>query len=215
MFKGVVYKITNLINGKTYVGQTTQAPVIRYRRHCQPSCKTAIGNAIKLYGKENFKFEVIASAFDFESLNDLEKMLIVRNNSLAPNGYNIDFGYVTSPKSKESIEKGAAKKRGMAYKNRRRGIIATNVKTGKKIEVEVVKDFLNHGFTKSNLSNIRWVLTGKTSRKLVKDFTFEYKNHANQNLITENKTSVAVQRIGGETLETKNINAQETSTPNY
>ena len=49
---------------------------------------------------------------------------------------------------------------------------------------------------------------------MFKDFTFEYKNHANQNLITENKKSVAVQRIGGETLETKNINVQETSTPN-
>jgi group I intron endonuclease len=213
MFKGVVYKITNLINGKTYIGQTIQAPVMRYRRHCQPSCKTAVGNAIKLYGKENFKFEVLASAFDYSSLNDLEKMLIIANNSLAPNGYNIDFGYVTSPKSKVSIEKGAAKKRGMAYKNRRRGIVAANLETGTIIEVEVVKDFLNYGFTKANLSNIRWVLTGKTSRKIVKGFTFKYKNHANQNLIVENKNSTAVQRIGGETLETKNINAQETSTP--
>lgn len=176
MFKGVVYKITNMLNGKVYVGQTIQKPIIRYRRHCQPSCKTAIGSAIKLYGKENFKFEVLACAFDYPSLNDLEKMLIVANNSLAPNGYNIDFGYVTAPKSKQSIEKGAKKKRGMAYKARRRGVIATNITSGQKIEVEVVKDFLNYGFTKSNLSNIRWVLTGKTSRKLVKGYTFEYKN---------------------------------------
>jgi group I intron endonuclease len=214
MFKGVVYKITNLINGKVYVGQTIQTPIIRYRRHCQPSCKTAIGNAIKLYGKENFKFEVLASAFDYTSLNDLEKMLIIANNSLAPNGYNIDFGYVTSPKSKESIEKGAIKKRGMAYKNRRRGIIATNIHTNEVIEVEVVKDFLKFGFSKANLSNIRIVLAGKTTRTKVKGFIFKYKNHANQNLISESKKSEAVQRIGGETLEAKNINVQETSTPN-
>lgn len=202
MFKGVVYKITNLLSGKVYIGQTIQSnPILRYRRHCQPSCKTAIGNAIKLYGKQNFKFEVIACAFDFASLNELEKMFILQYNSLAPNGYNIDFGYVTAPKSKESVEKGAAKKRGMAYKNRRRGIIATNTLNGDVLEVEVVKDFLNHGFTKSNLSNIRWVLTGKTTRTLVKGYIFKYKNHANQNLITESNKSVAVQRIGDETLK--------------
>lgn len=176
MFTGVVYKITNILSGKIYIGQTIQTPILRYRRHCAPSCKSAIGNAIKLHGKHNFTFEVIACAFDYETLNELEKFFIMQFNSLAPSGYNIDLGYVTGPKSKESTEKGAAKKRGMAYKNRRRGVIAINEETGETLEVEVVKDFLKFGFSKANLSNIRIVLTNKTTRKFVKGFSFRYKN---------------------------------------
>ena len=49
----IIYKITNSINGKIYIGQTRQALKERFRQHCK--AKTgAISFSIKKYGKENF-----------------------------------------------------------------------------------------------------------------------------------------------------------------
>lgn len=193
--RGIIYKITNLINGKQYVGQTIQEPKLRFRAHCAKSRKSAINSAIQKYGRKNFKFEILCSAKSIEDLNVLEVGFISTFNTMSPNGSNLDIGGRNCAKSKESIEKGAKKKRGMAYKGRRRGIIATHSETGRVIETEVVKDFLKYGFSKNDLSNIRWVLTGKSSKKRVKKYFFRYKLDANQSLIVERKKTTAAQRI--------------------
>jgi len=95
---GVVYKITNLINGKIYIGQTISDLRHRFAQHKCGSggdSKTSIRlyNAIKKYGKENFIIEALYSAFDSESLNKAEVLLIAAHNSTNPDfGYNIQTG---------------------------------------------------------------------------------------------------------------------------
>jgi group I intron endonuclease len=65
----VVYMITNVINGKKYIGVTCQK---LYRRKCSHFCDAKngkdgiLGRAIRLYGKENFKCEVIMECVSFE-----------------------------------------------------------------------------------------------------------------------------------------------------
>lgn len=181
-----------------YVGQTTQEPVLRWRAHCSKKTDSAIHKAITKYGKHNFVFEVICCANTIDDLNFLEVEFIAKLNTFSPNGYNLDMGGRHCLKTKESIEKGAAKKRGMAYKNRRRGIFAINEKTAEVIENEVVKDYLLNGFSKNDLSNIRWCLTGKSTKKKVKGYYFFYRDNVNQSLIEEIKKSSAAQRIGSE-----------------
>lgn len=208
---GVIYKITNLLNGKCYIGQTiAKNPILRWRAHCSKKVNSAIHLAIVKYGKNNFKFEIIEQNKTIEELNLLEQFYIKKYDTMSPNGYNLDIGGRNCLKEKASIEKGAAKKRGMAYKNRRKGIIAINSLTGETISVEVVKDFLKYGFSKANCSNIRTVLARKTKRTKVKDYYFIYNIQANQNLIEEVKRSSAVQRIEIETLNKENKNLQET-----
>lgn len=63
---GKIYKITNLINGKIYVGQTTKSLKERFQKHCWGTTEKdsyhlnmAIKKAIKKYGKENFTIELI------------------------------------------------------------------------------------------------------------------------------------------------------------
>ena len=63
---GKIYKITNKINGKVYVGQTTKTLKERFEKHCWGTTKKdsyhfnmAIKKAIKKYGKENFTIELI------------------------------------------------------------------------------------------------------------------------------------------------------------
>ena len=83
-----IYKITNLINNKSYVGQSIHIER-RWQEHCQSSSNCLIGKAIQKYGKQNFSFQIIEEVEDISLLNDLEAKYIKYFNSLAPNGYNI------------------------------------------------------------------------------------------------------------------------------
>lgn len=89
-YYGVIYKITNLVNGKIYIGQTIE-PKRRWRDHKNKNNKdnSIIGRAIKKYCIENFVFEIIDDAKSPEELNKLEEKYINELNSLKPNGYNI------------------------------------------------------------------------------------------------------------------------------
>ena len=76
-----IYKITNLENGKVYIGQTKQAFKERWRTHLKRGVKAEPGTQNKLYaamwqeGAENFTFEVLAEC-DTTELNKKEKEYI-------------------------------------------------------------------------------------------------------------------------------------------
>lgn len=89
----IIYKITNLINGKIYVGQTVCDFKKRMNEHFNyPLKRMAIGRAIIKYGKENFHSEIIEYCTTMEDLNKREIELIESLNSIAPNGYNLRVG---------------------------------------------------------------------------------------------------------------------------
>lgn len=54
---GIIYKITNNINGKCYIGQTIN-PKQRFNKHCK-SNKYYIDKSIQKYGIDNFTYEVL------------------------------------------------------------------------------------------------------------------------------------------------------------
>lgn len=82
-----IYKITNLINGKNYIGQSIHIEQ-RWLEHCRNSTKSLIGQAIKKYGKENFSFQILEEC-NQNDLNKKESFYIQQYNSISPNGYNI------------------------------------------------------------------------------------------------------------------------------
>ena len=93
--RGFIYKITNKINGKSYIGQTIQNVKERFYQHCATKCSKAVSNmaihrAIKKYGKSNFTVEVIEE-IDSANLNDRERYWIKYYNSYN-NGYNSTKG---------------------------------------------------------------------------------------------------------------------------
>ena len=93
---GFIYKITNLITKKLYIGQTKQKdPQYRWIDHIRTikygnGCPLLTASA-KKYGIENFKFEVIIICFD-EDLNKYEIEYIKKYNTITPNGYNVSDG---------------------------------------------------------------------------------------------------------------------------
>lgn len=89
----IIYKITNKMNGKVYIGQTTKTLELRWKQHCNAkSCCTHLKNAIQKYGAENFTVEQIDIACTQSELNSKECFWIKHYNSVAPNGYNLTTG---------------------------------------------------------------------------------------------------------------------------
>lgn len=94
---GIIYKITNLINNKIYIGQTKRDINTRFQEHIRdsqnPSKNIPLHQAIKKYGKENFKIEIIEDNINDEFLNEKEKKYIQIFHSLShENGYNVTDG---------------------------------------------------------------------------------------------------------------------------
>lgn len=52
---GQIYKITNILNGLVYIGQTKYKAINRYNTHMNTYKNTKFYNSIHKYGQENFK----------------------------------------------------------------------------------------------------------------------------------------------------------------
>ena len=90
---GYIYKITNTVNGKAYIGISVNEPTKgRIRDHLSGQGNRLLANAVKKYGKDAFTYEILeANVFD-EFLPDLEVTYIANFNTVAPNGYNLNSG---------------------------------------------------------------------------------------------------------------------------
>ena len=92
----IIYKATNIINNKVYIGQTIHTLNVRKAQHERSheyGYKTAFSNAIRKYGKENFIWEVIYETNSIEDLNEKESYYIKYYKSLVTeNGYNLKGG---------------------------------------------------------------------------------------------------------------------------
>lgn len=93
---GTIYSITNLLNNKKYIGQTSKKPEDRWKEHIYRGTSnkwyrtSAITKAIHKYGANNFKFEVIEKT-DNSLLNEREEYWIKYYNTFY-NGYNSTQG---------------------------------------------------------------------------------------------------------------------------
>lgn len=105
----IVYKITNLITDKVYIGLTTRSISKRWEGHLDKAfyqnSDNYLHNSIRKYGKENFTIEEIDGANSLSELNYLEKHYICKFNSLAPNGYNLLNGGDVFKHHRNTIDK--------------------------------------------------------------------------------------------------------------
>lgn len=86
-----VYKITNLINGKIYIGITIDYKK-RWSNEKGKSSDQVISKAIRKYGVENFKFEVLEEGLSAQAASDREIQLIREYDCMVPKGYNVAKG---------------------------------------------------------------------------------------------------------------------------
>lgn len=80
-----IYKITNKLNNKIYIGQVYNKTIYdRFERHIKeasPHSKSYVGRAIAKYGKENFICELLDTASSLQELNQKEIYWIAYYNS--------------------------------------------------------------------------------------------------------------------------------------
>ncbi len=127
--KGQIYKITNILTQKIYIGQTRThylnkgkyrpyGYLGRFNAHISEAlCNTKecqsiyLNNSIRKHGANNFLIELLAEC-DIVELDNLEIYYIKTHNSLYPNGYNLTIGgknmavtYIENNKIKTNIKK--------------------------------------------------------------------------------------------------------------
>lgn len=103
-----VYKITNIINGKYYIGQTDKTAQRRFTQH---KCRARNGYdknrpihiAINEYGEDNFIVETLETGISESEIDYREKYWIEEENSMYPNGYNVQSGGKNKFKYSEEI----------------------------------------------------------------------------------------------------------------
>ncbi len=120
-----IYKITNKIDNKLYVGQAVSHILNhkkyrpygmekRFKCHVSEAYSTKknqsqyLNNAIKKYGPENFTVELIRVC-KITDAEHIEKEEIIKHNSLFPNGYNLNTGgkqFAHTDESKKRVSTG-------------------------------------------------------------------------------------------------------------
>jgi len=118
----LVYIVTNLVNGKRYIGYTSNSLKVRRSQHfCAASCKNPgmiFARAIKKYGKKNFKWVIHTSDISIDEAVQVESELIAK---LRPE-YNVSLG-------------GRNPFHGVPWTERRRQLISAKLK-GRKFSAE-------------------------------------------------------------------------------
>lgn len=80
---GYIYCVTNLVNNKKYIGQTLRSLRQRLTEH-KNSYSSKLYQAIKLYGIDNFKIEILEETNDL----DYKEYYWIKKLGTSINGYN-------------------------------------------------------------------------------------------------------------------------------
>jgi len=111
MVYGYIYSIQNSVNNKRYVGQTTQNPDKRKRKHFETLRKNKhdnlhLQNSFNKYGESVFVFTTLNYATNRETLDKLEKKYINHYDCLnRDKGYNLREGGLNGKFSPEIYQK--------------------------------------------------------------------------------------------------------------
>lgn len=115
IFKYIVYKTTNLINNKIYIGvhKTTNPQVFDGYLGCDVWCtkpssyntgSTVFQKAVKKYGPENFKRQVLQTFDSVEEAYKLEEQLVNKDFITRDDTYNmVEGGRFRSPSNTQKV----------------------------------------------------------------------------------------------------------------
>ena len=115
---GFIYKITNNINKKIYIGQTTLSINWRFRLHCNliKANKTMpICHAIQKYGKNKFTVEMLLLCTNKQRLDQFEILLINKYKATVK-----EFGYNVAPGGQPCITESGRKKISEFHKGKKK-----------------------------------------------------------------------------------------------
>jgi predicted GIY-YIG superfamily endonuclease len=94
---GSLYVITNIANGKQYIGITLRSLASRLEHHFQYAQKRhgreeSLQAAIRKHGREAFRIELLRAANSIKEMRQLERHYISKLGTRQPHGYNVRPG---------------------------------------------------------------------------------------------------------------------------
>lgn len=180
--KGVIYKITNLVDGKSYIGQTRRT---LYKRHngieLNRIDNSYLKKAIEKHGLENFSREILE--FDLSDTElDLKELYYIKElNTLYPNGYNFVSGGNSNKRISEEGRKFLTKKICEAKQKN-----YTLYKDEKEYNFKNVSTFAKeHGLSQSSLYSVLSGITRSHKKFHLKDVDIRFKRSLDQIRILE------------------------------
>jgi group I intron endonuclease len=89
-----IYKVTNKVNGKLYIGFDSNWPnrKINHKSKAKIGSNRHFHNAIRKYGWDNFEWEVICQSLDGEYLLKVMEPYFIKYYNTFNNGYNYTLG---------------------------------------------------------------------------------------------------------------------------
>lgn len=191
--KYCLYKITNDINDKVYIGKKKGSIENRLKRHISDAKKGLdchISRAILLYGEEHFSIELLEEVNTYEEMGQRERYWIAFYNSRIE-GYNEtdggDGGNTYINKTSEEMEeiKQKIRETKMGDNNpHHRKVKGKNIKTGEVIHFNTLKEGknyfneTNHGFISRRCKEIikfpykgEWLFAYEEN-EFINDYTF-------------------------------------------
>ena len=202
-----IYKITNKINNKIYIGQTIKTINLRWQRHYTDALSnrtnTKFAKAIRKYGKDNFIIEEIDTAQSKEELNQKEIYWINYYNSILE-GYNsVDGGGDSNTykyKTEEEMKKIKEKIRQTKIKElnpNAHSVKCKNINTQEElffntlIECQEYFNETNHNFiTRRCLHKTKYLykkewLISYQNENYIEDYTIEKGNRKSKRILVE------------------------------
>lgn len=175
----LIYQAINTINNKIYIGQTSNLKKriydhIRASKHKKDNM--TFHKAIRKYGIDNFKWEVIYKCEDKLVLNVMETMKIIVNHShISEGGYNMTWGgegtsgYKLSNETKEKqrLKKLGIKQTKEHITNRMKWMINYKPTNETKIKMSIIK--VGKKNSVEHCKNISLAMLGKKRKPYIKN----------------------------------------------
>lgn len=179
--KFYIYKITNLTNGKLYIGKTSR-PNKRWQQHISLSNNPKdrryqyIHRAIRKYGTKNFSFEIIDS---FKEENECFKYETIYINNFNSNNRKIGYNLTTGGDGATGYHHTKKSKQKMSL-----------------AKLGVFEGNKNPFYGKKHTQKVRKILSEKAKLRTGKNNPFYGKTHNKETLINIRKTKIKNGTLG-------------------
>ena len=194
----VIYSITNLVNGRLYIGQTTKLnPEKRWTEHKNEANRNIsnqyIHKAMRKHGIDNFVFDIIETCPDTKSLNEAEINWIEKLDTFGSHGYNLTIGgnnttgyrhtlesrqkmstfqqqRINTPEHNTNISKSQKGKKGIHARNTKK-VIQIDKNTGEEIACWFT---MNYAYEELNIQSSGISKACKGQRKTAGGYIWKY-----------------------------------------